>query len=1010
MKINELIDKYELYRDNCLKSGYNETQVRNDFIAPLLKCFGWDVDNTKGKTHFLRDVIQEEYIEVEDSKTKKIPDYTLRVNGTRKLFVEVKKPSVNINNSSKAAFQTRRYGWNANLGISILTNFENLIIYDCRLKPNSTDNEHVARVKVFHYSEYESAFEEISQMISFDSAHSGKLDNLFSTYERRGETFDDYFLSQIEDWRHRLAVSTVNNNEDLQSQDINFIIQRLLNRIIFLRICEDRTIEKFETIKSISNYDELKALFEQSDRKFNSGLFDFIDDTLSQTIYIDSDTLISVFNELYYPLSPYDFSVVDPAILSQIYERFLGSRVIIDDERQLSIVIEPEVSASNGVVPTPKLIVEQIIKDTLTPLVSGKTFEELRSLKVADICCGSGTFLISAYDFLLEKYLETISREKIEDNDIVYLTEDSTYVLTLKGKRNIIESNIFGVDINPYAKEVSEFSLLLKFLEGENDATVNDYLNQYEDKLLPNLSKNIKCGNSLVDSKFYEFMPEAVDNDDILFRINPFDWETEYPFLDETNGFDAIIGNPPYVRIQNLVRYSPEEVLYYKSVMSGFDVARNETIDKYYVFIQKAIALLNDSGYLGYIVPHKFFLIKGGKALRNYITNNCNIFKITHFGVSQVFPGKSTYTAIIVLKVAQHENFSFKRIKSISAKMLENENNSVEYKNENFNSEPWVFLTPETEQVFNKLRSPQTKPLKDLAEICVGLQTSADNIYIFQPVEETENTFIFSKRGKRWEIEKGICLPALYRLSFGLFDTLSGNAQIIFPYSINGDNADLYSDDHFTTHFPLAYAYLKEFKELLERRSLQGNAPVWYQFGRSQSLTKFHNKEKLIWSVLATEPPYTIDINNLQFTGGGNGPYYGLINNSDYSLYYFLGILSHPLIENMVKSSASEFRGSFYSHGKQFIENLPIRTIDTSKDSENETYSQIITNVQTQISTKAKIKSASYSTKRIVLQRKLETLHNQLIHLINKLYGISNDEFDTVMQDEMFNSETSIAE
>lgn len=1010
MNIKELIDKYESDRDNCLKSGYNETQVRNDFIDPLLKCFGWDVDNTKGKTHFLRDVIQEEYIEVEDSETKKNPDYTLRVNGSRKLFVEVKKPSVNINNSSKSAFQTRRYGWNANLGISILTNFENLIIYDCRLKPNSTDNEHVARAKVFHYSEYENAFEEINQMISFDSAHSGTLDKLFSTYERRGETFDDYFLSQIEDWRHRLAVSAVNNNKDLESQDINFLIQRLLNRIIFLRICEDRTIEKFETLKSISNYDELKALFEQSDRKFNSGLFDFIEDTLSQTINIDSETLISVFNELYYPLSPYDFSVVDPAILSQIYERFLGSRVIIDDERQLSIVMEPEVSASNGVVPTPKLIVEQIIKDTLTPLVSGKTFEELKNLKVADICCGSGTFLISAYDFLLEKYLETISYEKIEDKDIVYLTEDFTYVLTLKGKRNILESNIFGVDINPYAKEVSEFSLLLKLLESENEATVNDYLNQYEDKLLPNLGDNIKCGNSLVDSKFYEFMPETVDDDDILFRINPFDWEAEYPFLNETHGFDAIIGNPPYVRIQNLVKYAPEEVLYYQSAMSGFDVAKKETIDKYYVFVQRAIALLNDSGYLGYIVPHKFFLIKGGKALRNYITDNCYISKITHFGVSQVFPGKSTYTAIIVLKVGQNEKFTFKRIKSISVKTLENESNSVEYKNENYNSEPWVFLTPETEQVFNKLRSPQTKPLKDLAEICVGLQTSADKVYIFQPEEETENTFIFSKLGKRWEIEKGICLPALYDLSFGLFDSLNGNAQIIFPYTINGDKADVFSEDYLTTHFPLAHAYLKEFKESLEKRSLQGNEPVWYQFGRSQSLTKFHDTEKLIWSVLATEPPYTIDKNNLQFTGGGNGPYYGLINNSDYSLYYFLGILSHPLIENMVKSGASEFRGSYYSHGKQFIENLPIRTIDMSEDSEKETYKQIITNVQNQISTKTKIKSASYGTKRNVLQRKINILQNQLIQLINNLYGISNVEFDAVMQDEMFNSETSIAE
>jgi hypothetical protein len=403
MTIQDLVEKYRSERTYCLKATYNETQLRNDYIDPLLKSFGWDVDNDKGKTQFLRDVIQEEYIEVEEEASKKNPDYTLRINGTRKLFVEVKKPSVNILKSSTAAFQTRRYGWNANLDISILINFEHLVIYDCRFKPDVSESEHVARIKIFNFEEYVDDFDEIQQLISFDSANSGQLDDLFSIYERKGETFDDYFLKQIEDWREKLAITAIEKNESLDDEDINFLIQRLLNRIIFLRICEDRTIEKFETLKSIQSYDELKRHFQQSDKKFNSGLFDFIEDTLSLKIDIDSDVLIEIFNDLYYPLSPYDFSVVDPTILSQIYERFLGSRIVLEEGRQLSIVEEPEVSASNGVVPTPKIIVEQIVKDTLFPLTTGKSFEELCTIKVADICCGSGTFLISAYDFMLEK-------------------------------------------------------------------------------------------------------------------------------------------------------------------------------------------------------------------------------------------------------------------------------------------------------------------------------------------------------------------------------------------------------------------------------------------------------------------------------------------------------------------------------------------------------------------------------------------------------------------------------
>ncbi|WP_416865911.1 MAG: Eco57I restriction-modification methylase domain-containing protein [Imperialibacter sp.] len=1008
MTIKELVDKYENDRDNCLKSSYNETQLRNDFIDPFLKCIGWDVDNEKAKTHFLRDVIQEEYIVVEDETSKKNPDYTLRINGTRKLFVEVKKPSVNILKSSKAAFQTRRYGWNANLGISILTNFENLVIYDCRFKPDASENEQVARIKIFNFTEYIDAIEEISQMVSFESANSGQLDDLFSVYERKGNTFDDYFLSQIEKWRTQLANSALNKNEGLDGEDINFLIQRLINRIIFLRICEDRTIEKFETLKNIQDYSALKQLFQQSDKRFNSGLFDFIEDTLSLNITIDSDVLIEIFNELYYPLSPYDFTVVDPTILSQIYERFLGSRIILEEGQQLSILEEPEVSASNGVVPTPKLIVEQIVKDTLMPLTNGKSFQELQNLRIADICCGSGTFLISAFDLFLERSLQQLIEEEVNNNDLINQIDDTSFTLTLKAKRNILEQNLFGVDINPYAAEVTEFSLLLKLLEGENEATVNNFINQHSEKILPNLKGNIKCGNSLVDSAFFEFEPDALENDQLLYNVKPFDWNNEFPFLKETNGFDAIIGNPPYVRIQNLVKYAPEEIKYYQSELSGFSVAKKETIDKYYVFIQRAVALLNNNGFLGYIVPHKFFLIKGGKALREFIVSNCQIGKITHFGVTQVFPDRSTYTAILILQREKKDTFQFKRVKRITPEVLSDQTNFLEYNSESYGSEPWIFLSPGTKTVFDKMHNGQTAPLKSLAEICVGLQTSADKVYIFEPVQETPTTFIFTKKGKQYEIEKEICLPAIYDLSFGVFDTIKSNSQIIFPYRIHDGKAEVYSEEFFSEKYPNAWEYLNEFKESLEKRSLQGNTPKWYQFGRSQSLTRFQDTQKLIWSVLSTSAPYVLDSDNLQFTGGGNGPYYALINTSDYSIYYLLGILSHPLFEIMVKSGASEFRGAYYSHGKQFIENLPVRLINS--DADKKLYNQVIKTVKALIETKDAYKNGSYGTRRTILERKMETLQQMLVQTINRLYDISDDEFSQVATDEMFTTELTIEE
>lgn len=989
---------------------YSEAQLRIDFLNPLLKTFGWDVDNEDTKSQFLRDVIQEESIDIdeEDTIAKKNPDYTLRIQGERKLFVEAKKVSIDLERTNKPAFQTRRYGWNANLGISILTNFETIVIYDCRYKPNADDVVSVARYQSFHFSQFLSKFDELYKLLSYQSIASGFIDEYFSVTQNETTTFDDYFLKQIENWRQNLASDIVTNNTGFNNEDINFLIQRLLNRIVFLRICEDREIEKFETLKNIKNYDELKQVFIRSDKKYNSGLFDFIEDNFSLKINLNSELLIGIFNELYYPQSPYDFSVVDPTILSQIYERYLGSKIAIINEREISIVEEPEVAASSGVVPTPKLIVQNIVKETLAPLFQGKSLEQIQQLKLADICCGSGTFLISVYDYLFESITLSYISAGINDNELINPVYDGSYQLTLKAKHQILAENIFGVDINPYAVEVTKFSLLLKLLENEKAGSIDNFLAKYGQKVLPSLDDNIKCGNSLVDDSYFNFQPEAIDSNELLFKLKPFNWSEEFSFLKQTNGFDAIIGNPPYVRIQNIVRFSAEEIKFFQSKHSGYTVAEVETFDKYYLFIQRAIGLLNGNGVLGYIVPHKFFIIKGGKALRSYITSQSSIFKIIHFGVTQVFPNRSTYTAILILDKKKRENLYFKRIHRITSELTAGSIKYDTYNSESFTEKPWVFVSKTTEAVFGKIKAANTIPLHSIAEIAVGLQTSNDKIYIFQPISETEKTYLFKFKNKIFEIEKAICKPCLYDLSFRLFDTVKPNAQIIFPYTIQADKAVVFPEEYFRENFPLTWSYLNNFKEELSKRSINGSKdPKWYLYGRSQSLTRFHNAQKLIWAVLSTKPGYIFDENNLQFTGGGNGPYYSLFTISDYSLYFILGILAHPIIEAMVKSGASEFRGDYYSHGKQYLEDLPVRKIDFANADDVMLHNDIANTVKKLIDTKAIYNGLYIAAKKKVIQHKMDLLFNSLFAQINSLYGISEDEVKTVLNDEMLNNQIS---
>lgn len=1007
-QLSKLINAYKKEYDIYRSPRYSEAQLRIDFLNPFLKSFGWDVDNEATKSQFLRDVIQEESIDVEDenSITKKNPDYTLRIQGTRKLFIEAKKASIDLDKSNKPAFQIRRYGWNANLGISVLSNFESLSVYDCRTKPNVNDASVVAKYHTFHFSEYLSRFDELYKLLSFQSITSGYIDEYFAISEYDTTAFDNYFLKQIESWRVRLAKDIIANNEGFNNEEINFLIQRLLNRIVFLRICEDREIEKFETLKNIKTYEDLKQLFILSDKKYNSGLFDFIEDNFLLKIKLKSETLIEIFNELYYPQSPYDFSVVDPTILSQIYERYLGSKIEIVDNKQITIIEEPEAAASSGVVPTPKLIVQKIVNETLTPLFEGKSVDQIQQLKLADICCGSGTFLISIYDFLLEKIILQLVASHVNESEIIYQAFDGSYNLTLKAKQQILTSNIFGVDINPYAVEVSKFSLLLKLLEGENSGSIDYYLVKYKQKVLPSLNENIKCGNSLVDDLYFKFQPEAINNNELLYKVKPFNWRNEFNFLEHQNGFDAIVGNPPYVRIQNIIKFSIEEIKFFQSNVSGYTVAEAETFDKYYLFIQRAINLINENGVLGYIVPHKFFIVQGGKALRSFITSQSSIFKIIHFGVTQVFKNRSTYTAILVLDKKQREQISFKRVANIVAELSAGIINYDNYNSDAYTEQPWLFISKPLQEVFDKIENANTVPLNTIAEIAVGLQTSADKIYIFIPEEETDTTYRFKYKKRNFEVEKAICKPCLYKLSFGLFDTIVPNAQIIFPYIIQADKADILAENSFEESFPLAWAYLNTFKEKLSNRSINGSKePQWYQFGRSQSLTRFHNNNKLIWSVLSTKPGYIYDENNLQFTGGGNGPYYSLFTISNYSLYYILGILSHPIIEALVKSRASEFRGSYYSHGKQFIENLPIRKIDFTNADEVKLHNDIVMNVKSLISTKDTYNRTHIESKKRVLRYKLDLLFNSLLEQINSLYGITSDELYIVRNDEGLNSE-----
>ncbi|MBZ0294243.1 MAG: Eco57I restriction-modification methylase domain-containing protein [Anaerolineae bacterium] len=977
-----------------------------------MEILGWDVKNVRGVPQYRREVILEDTVEIEDDEvelTRKKPDYALRLDTERKLFVEAKKPRVRIEQDRQATFQVRRYGWNARLPISVLSNFDKLVIYDCIPRPHHTDDPSVGRLKVYDHTEYVAAFDELYERLSRDAVYSGHFDTLFPMdTERVGtEAFDDYFLRQIEGWRAELSRSLAVRNPRLSEAELNFLVQRLINRIIFLRICEDRELERYKTLYNITSYDDLKRLFQDADRRYNSGLFDFVEDGLSLNVDLDGNVLIDIFKELYYPQSPYAFSVVEANVLGEIYELFLGREIRLTPPA-VEIVEKPEVVASGGVVPTPTFIVENIVARTIAHQIDGKSPAELTDYRIADICCGSGTFLLGAFDNLLNHYLEWYLDDGAEKHpDKLYQCKQGIWYLSLTEKQHILLAHIFGVDIDIQAVEVARFSLLLKLLENESNAAVQAYTTRHRRGALPKLDGNVQHGNSLVDLRYFDFDEDAGTSQTRIVQINPFDWTERFSGIMRAGGFDAVIGNPPYIRIQNMVRYSEAEVRYYQWTESPYTTARADNFDKYALFIEKALGLLKPNGLLGYIVPYKFFMIRSGRALRELLSRGKHLAEITHFGTLQLFgKARSTYTCILILTKAEQERFTVEHVTDLAQWRLGQQRQITEYQVDSFGEEPWEFLSPEATALFDRLRSENPIVLSDIAHIFVGLQTSADNIYFVTPENEDEtghNVIFKDMNGRQRQIEKAILRPAIRDIALPAFSRPRANTYLIFPYQIIGKRAQLFTVSQMVEQFPLCWQYFLDFEEQLRDRSL-GKPELWYGYGRTQSLTRFNGEDTLIWSVLSLLPKYTYDDQNILFTGGGNGPYYGLrpLPDTELSIFYLQAVLSHSVLDAMVKAIASPFRGQYLSYSKQFMGRLPIRQIDFANHDEKSSHDNIVTSVQQLIQATEALKTATLPQQQQTLRTQARVLKQRIDRLIEQLYGIKAADLQTIpeLQDE----------
>ncbi len=989
--IENLIERFDRNLEGYKGGQYNEAQLRQDFLNPFLGALGWDMTNKAGYAEAYRDVIHEDAIKI--GGATKAPDYCFRIGSVKKFFVEAKKPSVNVKDDVSPAFQLRRYAWSAKLPLSILTDFEEFAVYDCRIKPVQTDKASTGRVLYFTYKDYPAKWDELVNIFSREAVLKGSFDKYAesSKLKKGTATVDDAFLTEIEDWRDMLAKNIALRNADLTTRELNFAVQRTIDRIVFLRICEDRGIEEYGRLQTQLNgtnvYKRLVQLFSQADDRYNSGLFHFQrekerheePDKLTPNISIDDKPLKDIINRLYYPESPYEFSVLSADILGQVYEQFLGKVIRLTAGHQAKVEEKPEVRKAGGVYYTPKYIVDYIVKNTVGKLVEDKKPKEVEKLKILDPACGSGSFLLGAYQYLLDWHLKWYIDN--EPDKWAKTKQPSIYQgpspdpntpnwnLTTSEKKRILLNNIYGVDIDSQAVEVTKLSLLLKVLEGESNQTLANQLRMFHERALPDLGDNIKCGNSLIGYDFYE-QTTMLEQDD-RSQINAFDWKEGFPDIMKSGGFDSVIGNPPYVRIQGFPRMQIDYLTNrYKSAKGNCDL--------YVSFVERGYNLLNSHGLLGKILPNKFFKTDYGEGLRELLAKNKAVTKIVDFGAHQVF-NATTYTCLLFLSKPANKTFDYAESEAKPESLLGL--NFATKSADDLDKDAWEFASKEAAVLLTKLAQNSRRLLDLPADMSRGSSSGDDDVFVVE--------------NKALKIEEGILRVPVFATDFNRYTyTPSSEWRIIFPYVRENDSFRLYTENELQKKFPKAYAYLLSRQADLKKRKQYS---AWYGYSAPRNL-KLHDDSQILIPLLADHGIYAFVPKNLlgklcPMASGG----FTIALSPECTLRpeYVLGLLNSHLLYWKLKQMSNVFRGGWITCTKQYFGELPIRNIDMTNRTDKTLYEKIVSLVDQTLSLKQQ-PEAKTDHEKTALQRQINAIDQQIDQVVYELYGLTPDEIQIV--------------
>ncbi len=680
-KVCILVKDFEKNLQQYMSPDYSEAQVRLDYIDKFFSALGWDVNHQWQKNPYEQEVKVEK--NVKDGTAKKRADYAFYLAPNYRdpvFYAEAKKPSVKILDNPNIYFQVVRYGWNSNTPIGLVTDFEELHVIDCRHKPD-IGNILDKSVQKFNFSQYKdiNEFAKIYWLFSREAVSQDSLNKYSeSLLKPRGKaipaslfkggyaSIDETFLEDIDQIRLALANALVKDGLSLSSIELTEATQKIIDRLVFIRFLEDKLIEQEHLINSFSSWADFIRCSRVMDGKYNGIVFKkgIVDKIVA------GDNLEHEFsricNDICHLNSPYDFNSIPIHILGSIYERFLG-KLVVASKTGATIELKPEVRRSGGVYYTPEHIVRHIVSKTVGEAVNGKTPKQIKSMKFADIACGSGSFLIGVFDYLISYHNNFYQNNEKQAKQDGCIFRDNKWIMPLKIRQEILVNNIFGVDIDSQAAEITQVSLFLKLLEDETTASAQQMTLELSGTLLPNLSANIISGNSLIGT---DILFENILKEEDLLKVNPMDYHYAFKDIMDNGGFDCLVGNPPYdvIEKERKMDFLPHFALHqYQKNKARYSAAKGGKLNLFRFFVVKNIELTKDKGRYGFIIPLSLLADKSCASARKYLLDwsqnlESDCFPQKDNAKKRVFKDAKLSTVVITGSKHKHKKDGNKKI------------------------------------------------------------------------------------------------------------------------------------------------------------------------------------------------------------------------------------------------------------------------------------------------------------------------------------------------------------